>query len=75
MVGVSAVDSYNVATKYMEYEDTYHALLCALSEETIDDDINSSPTRPKFPENWEKLISVPCQEMPNSAFIPNRPET
>ena len=41
MVGVSVIDSYNVATQYLSYEDTHHALLCAFSEEIIDNDIDS----------------------------------
>ena len=46
MVGVSVIDSYNVATKYLSYEDTSNALLCDLNGDIIGNDMDSSPTRP-----------------------------
>ena len=36
---VSVVETYNVATQYMAYEDNSHIFFCALTEEIIDNDI------------------------------------
>ena len=44
--GVSVVDTYNVATQYLEYEETSRAFFFALVEERINDDLGSRPTRP-----------------------------
>ena len=43
---VYAVDTHNIATQYMEYEDTSNVLLCALDEEMIDINIYARPNRP-----------------------------
>ena len=43
--GVSVADTYNVATKPISYEETFHIFLCDLAEDVINDDLNSRPTR------------------------------
>ena len=37
--GVSVVDTYNVATKYLTYEETSNVFFCDFSEETIHDNM------------------------------------
>ena len=41
--GVSVVETYNLATQSLAYEETYHALFYALNEEIIDKNIASRP--------------------------------
>ena len=43
--GVSVVDTYNVATQYLAGEINYHVLFCDFSEEIIDNNFDSIPTR------------------------------
>ena len=44
---VSVVDTYNVATQSLDYEENSRVFfLCALSEYSIDNDLGSSITRP-----------------------------
>ena len=49
MFGVSVVDTYNVATQSLEYEDTSHEFFCDLTENTIDNGVDS---RPYIPSSW-----------------------
>ena len=43
---VSVVDTYNVATKSLAYEETYNLFLYDLAEDKIDKDLYSRPIRP-----------------------------
>ena len=44
--GVSIVDTYNIYNQSLAYKNTYRILLCALSEEIINNYLDSSTTRP-----------------------------
>ena len=43
---VPVLDTYNVATRSLAYEDTSSLFFCDLDEEMIDNDIDSRPTVP-----------------------------
>ena len=49
-------ETYNVAKKYLTYEENYHAFFCTLAEEVVSNDLDSRPTRPP---SWRTERSVP----------------
>ena len=44
--GVYVVDTHNIATQYMEYEDTSNVLFCDLAEDMNDKGLYSRPNTP-----------------------------
>ena len=71
IVSVSVVDTYNVATPYLEYEKTSNVLLCYLVKEVINNNLYSRPNQTSTKENWDNLIAYPCQEMCSSTYFSN----
>ena len=60
--GVSVVDTYNFATQSISYEDTSRVLLCDLSEDMTDNDINLSPTTPSSNRTVRSASHVPVKK-------------
>ena len=62
--GVSVVDTYDVETQYMEYEDTSNELLYDFTEDMIDNDLNSRPKRTPYWRNGRSETHVPIRTRP-----------
>ena len=60
--GLSFVDTYNVATKSLNYEDNYHVLFYDFGEYMIDNYLDSSPTRPPSKITGRSASSVPVRK-------------
>ena len=60
--GVSVVETYNVATQFLAYEDTSHVFFYALSEWMIDNDLYLSPTRPPSKRTSRSASYVPVRK-------------
>ena len=59
---VSVVDTYNVATQSLAYEETSHVLFCALAEEMTDNNLDSRPTRPPSKRTGRSASPVPVRK-------------
>ena len=69
ILGVYVFGKYNVATQYLSYEETYHALLCGFSVYMVDNDPNSIPSRPPSCRTGRSVLPVIFRTRPTTQFF------
>ena len=62
ILGVYIVDIYNIATQPLSYEGTYNAFFCGLTEDVINENINSRTNRPPSKRTGIKSPHVPVRK-------------
>ena len=66
ILGVYIVETYNLATQSLSYEETYNTFFCGFSEEMIDNDHYLIPTRPLYHITGRKKSPVTVRKRPET---------